>query len=102
MVAKAINNSQLGFYSTFEEQLDHLHPLYILEDYIRWQIFEDSFSKLYSDEGRPAKPIRLMVALLILKHIRNVSDETVVEQWRENVYYQYFSGEKAFACSAPC
>jgi IS5 family transposase len=102
MVAKAIDNSQLGFYSTFEEQLNHCHPLYILARQIRWQLFEDSFAKLYSDEGRPAKPIRLMVALLILKHIRNVSDETLVEQWSENVYYQYFSGEKVFAGSVPC
>ena len=43
-----------------------------------------------------------MVALLMLKHIRNVSDETVVEQWSENVYYQNFSGENIFANGAPC
>jgi transposase, IS5 family len=102
MVAKKTNNSQLGFYSTFEEQLSHRHPLYILANQIRWQLFEDAFEKLYSDEGRPAKPIRLMVALLMLKHIRNISDETMVEQWSENAYYQYFSGEKVFACDVPC
>ncbi|MBK8328624.1 MAG: transposase [Bacteroidetes bacterium] len=43
--------------------------------------------------GKPAKPIRLMVSLLILKQLRNLSDESIVEQWSENVYYQYFSGE---------
>ena len=43
-----------------------------------------------------------MVSLLILKHIRNVSDETIVEQWSENVYYQYFSGEKVFVSRPPC
>ena len=102
MIAKKTDDTQLGFYCTFEEQLNHLHPLYILEYRIRWQIFEDSFSKLYSDEGRPALPIRLMVSLLILKHIRNVSDETIVEQWSENVYYQYFSGEKVFVSRPPC
>ncbi|MHB8603601.1 MAG: IS5 family transposase, partial [Nitrosotalea sp.] len=102
MIAKKANNSQLGFYSTFEEQLNHHHPLYILEHQISWQLFEDSFASLYSDEGRPAKAIRLMVALLMLKHIRNVSDESVVEQWSENAYYQYFSGEKVFASAAPC
>jgi IS5 family transposase len=63
---------QIGFYSTFEEQLNHKHPLYILANRIDWQKFEDAFSRLYSQEGRPAKPIRLMVALLILKHIRNI------------------------------
>jgi IS5 family transposase len=43
-----------------------------------------------------------MVGLLILKHVRNISDESVVEQWQENVYYQYFCGEKVFAVGAPC
>ena len=102
MVAKKQFLTQLGFYSTFEEQLSHQHPLYILANKIDWNIFEEAFSKLYSTEGRPAKPIRLMVSLLMLKHIRNISDESVVEQWFENIYYQYFSGEKTYACAAPC
>ena len=101
MLSKKQNTSQLGFYSTFEEQLGHSHPLYILANKINWKIFEDAFSKLYSEEGRPAKQIRLMVSLIILKHIRNISDESVVEQWFENIYYQYFSGEKSYACGAP-
>jgi IS5 family transposase len=102
MLSKQQSTAQLGFYSTFEEQLSHSHSLYILANQINWDIFEEAFSKLYSNEGRPAKPIRLMVSLLILKHIRNISDESVVEQWFENIYYQYFSGEKSYACGAPC
>jgi IS5 family transposase len=102
MLSKPKSSSQFGFYSTFEEQLSHSHPLYILANTINWNIFEDTFSKLFSLEGRPAKPIRLMVSLIILKHIRNISDESVVEQWSENAYYQYFGGEKMFACGAPC
>ena len=102
MLSKQQSPSQLGFYSTFEEQLSHSHPLYILANKIDWQIFEKAFAKLYSEEGRPAKPIRLMVSLLMLKHIRNISDESVVEQWSENCYYQYFGGEPVFACGAPC
>jgi len=93
----------LGFYSTFEEQLDQQHPLYILANKINWRQFEDAFAKHYSQKmGAPAKPIRLMVSLLILKQLRNLSDESVVEQWAENSYYQYFSGEKYFASQAPC
>jgi transposase, IS5 family len=43
-------------------------------------MFEDSFSPLYClDNGCLAKPIRLMIGLLILKHLRNISDESVVE-----------------------
>ena len=102
MLSKPKPTSQLGFYSTFEEQLSRSHPLYMLANQINWNIFEEAFTKLYSEEGRPAKPIRLMVSLIILKHIRNISDESVVEQWTENCYYQYFSGEKVFACGAPC
>lgn len=93
----------MGFYSTFEEQLNRKHPLYILANQINWLQFEKAFKDLYcSDNGRPAKPIRLMVSLLMLKHIRNLSDESVVEQWSENAYYQYFSGEKCFAAKEPC
>ena len=102
MLAKKQSTSQLGFYSTFEEQLSHRHPLYILANKIQWDIFEKAFAELYPEEGRPAKPIRLMVSLLMLKHIRNISDENAVEQWSENCYYQYFSGEKIFACGEPC
>jgi IS5 family transposase len=43
-----------------------------------------------------------MVGLMILKHIRNVSDESIVEQWSENVYYQYFCGLEMFDSSPPC
>lgn len=103
MQPKTTNSSQMGFYSTFEEQLNHKHPLYILSNQIHWLQFENAFKDLYCpDNGRPAKPIRLMVSLLMLKHIRNLSDESVVEQWSENAYYQYFSGEKCFAAKEPC
>ena len=79
MLSKKLFTSQLGFYSTFEEQLSHSHPLYILANNINWKIFEEAFAKLYSEEGGTAKPIRLMVSLLMLKHILNLSDESVVE-----------------------
>lgn len=34
--------------------------------------------------------------LLILKHIRNLPDESVAEQWGENNNYQYFSENRSF------
>ena len=52
--------------------------------------FEEDFIKLYSDKGRTAKPIRLMVGLLILKQVEDLSDEVVVDRWVQNPYYQYF------------
>ncbi|MET3114045.1 hypothetical protein AAKU52_001778, partial [Pedobacter sp. CG_S7] len=73
--------------------LNQKDPLFILAEQVNWSIFEEAFAPLYClDNGRPAKPIRLMVGLLILKHLRNISDENIVEQWSENNYYQYFCG----------
>ena len=75
MLSKPKNTSQLGFYATFEEQLSHRHPLFLLSGKINWMVFEESFSRHYSSNmGKPAKPIRLMVGLLILKQVRNLSD----------------------------
>jgi transposase, IS5 family len=83
--------------------LNQKHALYKLANKINWHVFDDSFSALYcSENGRAAKPIRLMVSLLILKHLRNLSDESIVAQWSENMYYQYFSGESRFLCQPPC
>lgn len=103
MIPRKKDTSQLGFFSSFDDTLSQKHPLYILANKVDWQQFEDAFSPLYcQDNGRPAKPIRLMVGLLMLKHIRNVSDESVVEQWSENCYYQYFCGEQRFVPGVPC
>ena len=103
MLAKPKDKQQTSFFSTFEEWLNHEHPLYILSNRLDWKKFDDAFKKHYSQtNGAPAKPIRLMVGLLILKHIRNLSDESVVEQWAENAYYQYFCGENYFASAKPC
>lgn len=94
---------QPSLFSSLADQLNPRHPLYLLANKIDWQRFETFFSPLYSaDNGRPAKPIRLMCGLLILKHVRNLSDESIVEQWSENAYYQYFCGMLEFTPSFPC
>ena len=83
-------SKQLSMFSSLEDMLSHEHPLFQLSNKINWKRFENAFSPLYcSTNGRPAHPIRLMCGLLILKHLRNVSDEMVVSQWSENAYYQY-------------
>jgi IS5 family transposase len=104
MLNKPVITAQLSFLQPgLKEQLSNKHPLYILAGQINWPLFEESFKKHYREDfGRPAKPIRLMVGLLMLKHIRNLSDESVVEQWAENAYYQYFSGEQTFTAKTPC
>ena len=94
---------QLSMFSSLEDMLSHQHPLFQLSNKINWECFENAFSPLYcSTNGRPAHPIRLMCGLLILKHLRNVSDEMVVSQWSENAYYQYFCGGLEFMPKQPC
>ena len=55
-------------------QLDPRHELSRLAGQLNWSGFEESFGPLYSEEGRPALPIRRMVGLLILKQLYNLSD----------------------------
>jgi len=84
-------------------QLDPTDPLLQLSAVIPWHDFEQEFSKYYTKNiGAPSKPIRLMVGLLLLKSLRNLSDESVVIQWKENVYYQAFCGMTEFQQSVPC
>lgn len=103
MLSKPKNVGQSSLFSTLTDQLDAKHPLYLLANTIDWNVFESAFSKHYSiTMGKPAKPIRLMVALLILKQLRNLSDENIVLAWSENLYFQYFSGGQCFVPKAPC
>ena len=96
-------SKQLSMFSSLEDMLSHQHPLFQLSNKINWECFEKAFSPLYCNtNGRPAHPIRLMCGLLILKHLRNVSDEMVVSQWSENAYYQYFCGGLEFMPKQPC
>lgn len=92
-----------SLFSSLDDLLSQQHPLHKLSHKINWSVFEEAFTALYcADNGRPAKPIRLMCGLLILKHLRNLSDESVVEQWSENAYFQYFCGMHEFVPSFPC
>ena len=101
MIKTTVNTQSL--FSNLSDMLNQSHPLYKLANKIAWSKFEKAFTPLYSsDKGRPGKPIRLMCGLLILKHLRNLSDESVVEQWSENAYYQHFCGMQDFCPSAPC
>ena len=90
------------FFQDLESQLNPKHPLYKLSKEIPWEHFEKEFKKYYKNFGRPSKPIRLMVSLLILKQLNNLSDEEVVRRWVENPYWQYFSGMKVFQWEIPC
>lgn len=83
-------------------QLDPRQGLYRLAHEIDWEGYEREFGTLYSQEGRPALPIRRMVGLLLLKHLHNLSDERVVEFWSLSPYAQYFCGEEQMQWGTPC
>jgi len=96
------NQHQKSFlYQGLTEMLNPQDTLFQLTNKIDWAELEKEFAKYYINFGRPAKPIRLMVSLLILKQLYNLGDETVVERWVQNPYYQYFSGEKDFQWKFP-
>jgi transposase, IS5 family len=103
MIKQTSGQISFEFSSLYEDQLNSKHPIFRLFKEIDWTIFEKSFSKHYSKKmGKPSKPIRLMVSLLILKQLKNLSDENIVEQWAENVYYQHFSGMVQYTNQKPC
>ena len=84
-----------------QEMLNPKEPLYQLAERFPWAQWETHFGCLYASGGRPAKPVRLMVALLLLKQLPNLGDETVVAQWVHNPYWQYLSGESVFQGKPP-
>lgn len=85
-----------------ERQLDPRNALFRLARAIDWSVFEKEFRPLYCTEGRPALPIRRLVGLLMLKSLRNLSDEEVVVFWSENPYAQDFCGEREMQWGMPC
>jgi len=89
------------FRKTLANMLSHQHELYRLAGLIDWGMFEQEFGKLYSEEGRPGIPLRLMVGLTYLGHAFGISDDEVVRRWVENPYWQYFCGEQYFCHDLP-
>ena len=117
------------FRARLDGMIDLNHPLAILRNRLPWSEIETVISAYFvrkdrtgklipSDDlfgsslqiaggastrsGRPRLSIRLMVSLILLKHTYNESDESVVERWAQDVYFQYFSGLDYFEAKKPC
>jgi IS5 family transposase len=81
------------FQAHFDQILNPDHPLVVLAGKIDWQRFDAAFADCYCpDFGAPGKAIRLLVGLHYLKHAFNKSDESLLERWLENPYWQSFCG----------
>lgn len=104
MLSTTDQYQQTSFFgSNLIDQLDSQDPLILLGKVIPWGELEKSFKDCYSEgKGRPSIPIRVLVGLLILKQLENLSDESVVAQWKRNPYYQAFCGVHVFQSDVPC
>jgi len=117
------------FRARLDQMIDQRHALAVLATRMPWAQIESSLAPVFahrdrkgrlaegadlfgpslvvagagiSNAGRPRLPIRLMVALLYLKHAYNESDESLVERWAQDVYFQFFSGQVYFEPRLPC
>lgn len=117
------------FRARLDSMIDMRHPLAVLATRMPWATIEASLAPLLahkdrggrvvqdadlfgptaqlagaglSNAGRPRLPLRLMVALLYLKHAFNLSDEELCERWSENVVWQFFSGLAYYEPRLPC
>lgn len=117
------------FRARLEQMIDLRHPLAVLSQHLPWLEIEAALAPTFargerkgreveevdlfgattqtvgagiSAAGRPRLTIRLMSALLYLKHAFNLSDEELVERWAENVVWQYFSGQEYYEPRLPC
>jgi transposase, IS5 family len=103
LIASSTGHQTNLFGNDLLQQLDPNDPLLRLAGAIPWLELEQAFAKHYCQRlGRPAKPIRLMVGLLILKQLENLSDDAVVLQFKRNPYFQAFCGFTEFSCKLPC
>jgi IS5 family transposase len=94
MNPKKTNHSQGRlFEARLSEQLNPTHELFTFTRLLNWEALETTFAdKFIAEVGAPAKPVRLVVGIMILQHMYGLSDESVVSGWVENPYWQYFCG----------
>ncbi len=102
MLGKLKPNSERDPFQTRLTGLINIaHPLVKLAQELDWAKMESSFQHLYSSQGRPSIPIRKIAGMLLLKEMFKQSDESVVERWIENPYWQHFTGEDFFQTKQP-
>lgn len=89
------------FRSKLEQILNLQHQLVQLAEEIDWKWIESELAVYYARKGRPSVPIRTMAGLILLKQMFDQSDETVIDRWLENPYWQYFTGEEYFQHDPP-
>ncbi|KPK33225.1 MAG: hypothetical protein AMS24_01925 [Chlamydiae bacterium SM23_39] len=78
------------------------HGLIKLSENIDWGNIEEEIGGIFTtNKGRPPVPVRTIVGLLMLQHMFGLSDDSVVFNWVENPYWQYFCGYDFFQHEFP-
>jgi len=92
----------IDFHMKFGGKLNPDNRWIRLARLIPWDLYEDAYAGLFpSDTGAPAKPFRMALGALLIKTIKRLSDQEVVEEIRENPYLQYLIGLEAYQDEAP-
>lgn len=92
MYTKESKNHQYSFTHDWfvVPKLDENHELIKISKAIDWAALSDKLAQFYSpDNGRPTKPSRAKVGLLILKHLYHFSDDDLVDLIKRDLYAQY-------------
>ena len=103
MIGKKEKNPQLNIFQVpLRQFINESHVLVGLSKKIDWESIEKDLRVYYcEDNGRPGVPIRLIVGIIMLRRMFNQSDESVLDRWVENPYWQYFTGEIYFRHAYP-
>ena len=91
-----------GFSTPFDTQLDKNNRWVKLAAAIPWDELAAGYYKALSPKnGRKSIDARIIIGSVILKHKLKLSDEEVVEQIKENPYFQYFIGNEGYEYKIP-
>ena len=82
----------------FEADLDTENRWVLLARVIPWDRFADLYYRNFkTNRGAPTKDARLVLGVVIIKHMLKLDDVGVIEMIEENPYMQYFLGLQAFS-----
>lgn len=89
---------QLSLFTTpFDNHLRSDNRWVRMEAVVPWDRMAKVFrSSMSSDQGRPSVDLRVVLGVLMVKHIEDLSDERAIEYVQENIYAQFFVGLSSF------
>ena len=85
------------FEMPFEAELNPTNRWVVMSQTIPWDEFARAYQKNFkSRRGAPTIDARIVLGVVIIKHLLKLDDQGVIEMIQENPYMQYFLGLKAF------